>query len=243
MKPLLTIISIILLGLWLIACTASQISSAIQTYSDLTEDDAELTTNDVIEGLKQALVIGAENSTAATSQVDGFFGNPEIKIPFPPEIEEVETRLRQIGLNKLVDDFNLSINRAAEKASAEAKTLFIAAITSMTVEDAWGILKGEKNAATEYLRRKTSTQLENRFQPIINNALESVNATKYYENITTAYNRIPLVNKVDTDLTKYVTERALDGLFIMVAKEEAKIRKDPVARTTELLKKVFSQQE
>ena len=242
MKRLLLNLSMLFCGLTIVACTASQISSALQTYSDITGDGEELTTGDVIDGLKQALGIGAEKSTAATSQTDGFFGNPEIKIPFPKEIEEVETRLRQLGLNKLVDDFNLSINRAAEQASAEATALFINAITSMTVEDAWGILKGEEDAATEYLKRTTSTQLENKFRPIISNALESVNATKYYEEITTAYNRIPLVNQVDTDLTNDVTDKALDGLFLMVAREEAKIRKDPIARTTELLQRVFSQQ-
>ena len=242
MKRLLLNFSLLFCGLTTVACTATQISSALQTYSDLTGDGGELTTAEVIEGLKEALVIGAENSTAATSKLDGFFGNPEIRIPFPPEIEEVQTRLRQLGLNKLVDDFNLSINRAAEKASAEATALFINAISSMTVEDAWGILKGKEDAATEYLKRTTSAQLENKFRPIISNALESVNATKYYEEITTAYNRIPLVNKVDTDLTNYVNNKALDGLFLMVAREEAKIRKDPVARTTELLQRVFSQQ-
>ena len=112
----------------------------------------------------------------------------------------------------------------------------------MTVEDAWSILEGEQDAATQYLRRTTAADLKNRFRPIIDNSLESVNATKYYEEITTVYNKIPLVTKVDTDLTNYVTDRALDGLFTMVAKEEAKIREDPLARTTELLKRVFSEQ-
>ena len=226
----------------MISCTSTQISSALKAYDDFTSDDSSLSTSDVVNGLKEALVIGSEKSTQLTSKQDGFFLNPEIKIPFPPEIKEVEVKLRQIGMNKLVDDFHLSINRAAEKASAEAKDLFINAIRNMTVEDAWGILKGEQDAATQYLRRTTSTDLENKFRPVINEALESVNATKYYEEATTIYNKIPLVTKVETDLTGYVTDRALDGLFIMVAKEEAKIRKDPLARTTELLQRVFSQQ-
>lgn len=242
MKKQINYLSLFTLIIILSACTSAQISSALKTYGDLTGEGDDLTTSDVIAGLKEALIVGSENSTRLTSQTDGFFKNPEIKVPFPQEIQEVETRLRQIGMNKLVDNFNLSINRAAEKASAEAKTLFISAIRSMTVEDAWSILKGEEDAATQYLRRTTSADLENKFRPIIDRALESVDATKYYGEITTVYNKIPLVTKVDTDLTNYVTGKALDGLFIMVAKEEAKIREDPLARTTELLKRVFSQQ-
>ena len=241
MKTPIKIFNVFLLTAVLSSCTSTQISSALKTYNDLTAEE-QLTTNDVIDGLKQALVIGAENSTALTSKTDGFFLNPDIKIPFPPEIEQVQTKLRQLGMNKLVDDFTLSINRAAEKAAGEATTLFINAITQMTVEDAWNILKGEDDAATIYLMEKTYAGLELKFQPIIQQALNSVNATKYYEDVTSAYNRIPFVNKVETDLTQYVTDRALDGLFLMVAREEAKIREDPLARTTELLQRVFSQQ-
>jgi hypothetical protein len=198
--------------------------------------------NDVAAGLKEALVKGAETSTATTSQLDGYFKNPTIKIPFPPEIEEMEKKLRQIGINKPVDDFILSINRAAEKAAGEAKPVLVNAITSMTIDDAWGILKGDDHAATEYLRRTTSTEIENKFEPIIANALNTVNATKYYEELSTQYNRLPFVTKVETDLTAYVNQKAIDGLFYMVALEEEKIRKDPLARTSELLKRVFNEQ-
>jgi hypothetical protein len=243
MKVYFKILVLILVGGCFLSCTSTQLSSALKTYNDLAGEENKLTTEEVVAGLKEALVIGAQNSTELTSKTDGYFLNPEIKIPFPPEIDEVQTRLHQLGLNKLVDDFNLSINRAAEQAAIKAKPLFVNAVKEMTVEDGWNILKGDDDAATKYLRKTTSSELEQEFRPIIQSALESVNATKYYEDLTTAYNRIPLVTKVDTDLTGYVTGKALDGLFIMVAKEEAKIRQDPVARTTDLLKRVFSQQE
>ena len=188
----------------------------------------------------KALVKGADYSTASASKTDGYLKNLEIKIPFPREIEKMESTLRNVGLNKPVDDFIMSINRAAEQAAKEAKPLFVSAITSMTIEDAWGILKGDNHAATDYLRKTTSAQLEVKFEPIIDNALKKVNATKYYQDMTTQYNRIPFVTKVETDLTKYVNQKAIDGLFVLVAKEEEKIRKDPLARTTELLQRVFA---
>ena len=223
------------------SCTSTQISSAMKTANDYMQEDGTLSTSDVIAGLKEALVKSADNSTASASKTDGYLGNIEIKIPFPPEIEKIESTLRSVGLNKPVDDFIMSINRAAEQAAMEAKPLFVNAITSMTIEDAWGILKGDNHAATSYLKNKTSAQLGVRFEPIIGNALNKVNATKYYADMTSQYNRIPFVTKVETDLPKYVTQKAIDGLFILVAKEEEKIRKDPLARTTELLQRVFAE--
>ena len=222
------------------ACTTTQISSAMKSASGYMKEDQALSTNDVIAGLKEALVKGADYSTASASKTDGYLKNIEIKIPFPPEIEKIESTLRNVGLNKPVDDFITSINRAAELAAKEAKPLFVSAITSMTIEDAWGILKGDNHAATDYLRKTTSAQLEVKFAPIIDNALNKVNATKYYLDMSTQYNRIPFVTKVDTDLTKYVSQKAIDGLFTLVAKEEEKIRKDPLARTAELLQRVFA---
>jgi len=224
------------------ACTSAQLSSAVKSANTILGTGDELSVADVAAGLKEALVKGAETSTATTSKPDGYFKNPTIKIPFPPEIEEMEKKLRQIGLNKPVDDFVLSINRAAEKAAGEAKPVLVNAIMSMTINDAWSILKGDDHAATEYLRTTTSTEIENKFEPIIANALNTVNATKYYEDLSTQYNRIPFVTKVETDLTAYVNKKAIDGLFYMVALEEEKIRKDPLERTSELLKRVFSEQ-
>lgn len=142
-------------------------------------------------------------------------------------------------MGKKVDEFNESMNRAAEKAANEAKLVFIAAIKGMTVKDAINIVKGADNAATMYLKNTTSPELNSKFQPIIKTSLDNVNATKYWSDLISAYNKIPLVKKMNPNLTEYVTDKAINGLFIMIAKEEAKIRKDPMARTSELLKKVF----
>jgi hypothetical protein len=239
-RILLAIEGVLVLVFSISACTTTQISSAMKSTSDYMKVDQALSTNDVIAGLKEALVKGADYSTASASKTDGYLKNLEIKIPFPPEIEKIESTLRNVGLNKPVDDFIMSINRAAEQAAKEAKPLFVSAITSMTIEDAWGILKGDNHAATAYLRKTTSAQLEVKFEPIIDNALNKVNATKYYQDMSTQYNRIPFVTKVETDLTKYVNQKAIDGLFVLVAKEEEKIRKDPLARTTQLLQRVFA---
>jgi hypothetical protein len=198
-----------------------------------------LTEKDAADGIKEALVNGTGESVKLVSVLDGYWGNPEIKIPFPTEAKDMESRLRAIGMGKKVDEFNLSMNRAAEKAANEAKPIFIAAIKGMTVKDAINIVKGANNAATIYLKNTTSPELKEKFQPIIKTSLDNVNATKYWGDLISAYNKIPLVKKMNPNLSEYVTDRAINGLFIMIAKEELKIRKDPMARTSELLKKVF----
>jgi hypothetical protein len=198
-----------------------------------------LTEKDAADGIKEALVNGTGESVKLVSVVNGYWANPEIKIPFPAEAKEMESKLRAIGMSKKVDEFNESMNRAAEKAAIEAKPIFIAAIKGMTVRDAINIVKGSENAATTYLKNTTSPELIARFQPIIKTSLDDVNATKYWNDLITLYNKIPMVKKMNPDLAQYVTTRAIDGLFIMIAKEELKIRKDPMARTSELLKKVF----
>jgi hypothetical protein len=198
-----------------------------------------LTEKDAADGIKEALVNGTGNSVKLVSALDGYWGNAEIKIPFPPEANEMESKLRSIGMGKKVDEFNESMNRAAEKAATEAKPIFVDAIKGMTVKDAINIVKGENNAATMYLKNTTSPELNNKFQPIIKTSLDNVSATRYWSDLIKTYNKIPLVKKMNPDLTAYVTGKAIDGLFIMIAKEELKIRKDPVARTSELLKKVF----
>jgi len=194
---------------------------------------------DAAAAIKEALVNGTTSGVKLLSQVDGYFGNPEIKIPFPPEAKMVDKKLRSIGMGKQVDEVILSINRAAEDAAKDAKSIFIAAIKAMTVKDAINIVKGEDDAATQYLKRTTTNELKAKFRPVIKASLDKVNATKYWTDLIKTYNKIPLVEKVNPDLTEYVTDKAIEGLFVMIAKEELKIRKDPVARTTELLKKVF----
>jgi len=198
-----------------------------------------LTEKDAADGIKEALINGTGESVKLVSVLNGYWSNPEIKIPFPPEATEIESKLRALGLSKKVDEFNESMNHAAEKAANEAKPIFLAAIKGMTVKDAINIVRGSDNAATMYLKNTTSNELIDKFRPPIKTSLDNVNATKYWSDLITIYNKIPMVKKMNPDLTQYVTQKAIDGLFIMIAKEELKIRKDPMARTTELLKKVF----
>lgn len=196
-------------------------------------------TKEVASGLKEALTKGVSKGSDEVSKEDGYFKNPEIKIPFPPEVKEVESTLRKMGMNELVDKFVLSLNRAAEDAAKEAKPIFVSAVKQMTIEDAWSILKGEDDAATKYLSKTTSVQLKEKFKPIIKASLDKVNATKYYKELITRYTNGTLLFP---DLDTYATDKATDGLFVMIAKEEKNIRKNPGARTTDLLKKVFNNQ-
>ena len=223
----------------LTGCTSAQINQAIDDVNKTIGGGKPLTTAEVAEGLKEALVKGISTGADLVSITDGYFKNPEIKIPFPPEVKKVEDTFRKIGLGSQVDKFVMTLNRGAEDAAKEAKPIFIAAIKSMTIQDAWSILRGEDNAATEYLKRTTSALLKEKFKPVIQSSLNKVNATKYYGEIVSRYNQIPLVDKVNPNLDDYATDKAIEGLFVMIAKEEKSIRLDPVARTTELLKRVF----
>jgi hypothetical protein len=201
-----------------------------------------LTSQEISDGLKEALSNGVSKGSDLVSQLDGYYKNPEIKIPFPPEVKRVETTLRQLGLGNEVDKFIESLNRGAEDAAKEAKPIFIAAIKQMTIEDGLNILKGENDAATQYLSRTTTPALKEKFKPVIQNSLNKVNATKYYGDLINTYNKVPLVQKVNPNLDDYATDKAIQGLFVMIAKEEKNIRANPGARTTALLKKVFGSQ-
>ncbi|MFH1194132.1 MAG: DUF4197 domain-containing protein [bacterium] len=194
---------------------------------------------DIVNGLKEALTIGSGNAVDIVSKLDGYYSNPSIKILLPDEIKSVEKTARQFGLGKQVDEFELSMNRAAESAAKEATSLFWDAIKQMTFEDAKKILAGKENEATLYFKDKTSGKLHVAFKPIINNSMESVGVTKSYQSLSTSISKLPFVNVTSTDLDEYVTNKALDGLFMMLAEEEKKIRTDPAARVTDLLKKVF----
>ncbi|MBA4053158.1 MAG: DUF4197 domain-containing protein, partial [Marivirga sp.] len=149
-----------------------------------------LSKEEIGQGLKEALTNGVSKGSDLVSQLDGYYKNPEIKIPFPPEVKQVETKLRQIGLGSEVDKFIESLNRGAEDAAKEAKPIFVSAIKQMTIQDAWGILKGENDAATKYLSRTTSPLLTEKFKPVIKNSLNKVNATKYYSDLVNTYNKI-----------------------------------------------------
>ena len=202
-----------------------------------------LTSSDIASGLKEALRVGVTNGSTQASALDGYFKNPLLKIAFPPEAQNVATKLRQIGFSKQVDQFELSMNRAAEDAAKKAAPVFVKAITSMSIQDAVGILQGQKDAATQYLRRTSGQQLVTEFTPIIDSTLKKNNATKYYADLVNTYNKIPFIQKkVNPNLTEYATGKAVDGLFVLVAQEEQKIRENPAARVTDLLKKVFSKQ-
>lgn len=229
----------LMLALLLGACTSTQIT---KTINDAMGGSQPLTTEEVAEGLKEALIKGISSGAEQVSHVDGYFKNPQIKIPFPPEVQRVEEKLRQIGLNDQVDRFVMTLNRGAEEAAKEAKPIFVSAIKSMTIDDAWGILKGEEDAATQYLKRTTSAQLREKFMPVIQRSLSSVDATRYYDDLVNTYNKIPFVEKANPNLDEYATEKAIDGLFFMIAKEEKNVREDPLARTTDLLKRVFGSQ-
>jgi len=198
-----------------------------------------LTTDEIAAGLKEALSVGAEQSGKKLSALDGYFGNAAIKVLMPEEAKKVEQKLRSLGMGKQVDQAILSMNRAAEDAAKSAAPIFINAIKQMTIQDAMGILKGGDLAATNYLKNKTTASLTESFRPVIEQSLKKVDATKYWNTVFTTYNQFSK-EKVNTDLSAYVTEKALSGIFYQVGEEEKKIRKDPMARTSDILKKVFA---
>jgi len=199
----------------------------------------KLTNDEIIQGLKSALEVGAKNSASRTSAVDGFFKNPGIKIPFPPEADKVRGTVVKLGMQSQVDKFVLTLNRAAEEAAKEAAPIFLSAIKGMSIGDGLNILKGEDNAATTYLKGRTSSELTGKFQPVVQKAIEKVEVTKYWNPIITTYNKAPFVKQMNPDLEAYVTEKAIEGLFVLIAEEELKIRKDPMARVSDILRKVF----
>ena len=198
-----------------------------------------LSQEEVGAGLKEALTKGIEKGVEQLSKPDGFFKDLSIKIPLPEEANKVETKLRSIGQGNKVDQTIESINRAAEDATNASKEIFVEAIKEMSISDAMSILRGEDNAATKFLDKSTRANLISRFEPIVKISLDKVGATKNWNIVFNTYNKLPFVEKVNPDLVEYATDKAIDGLFIQIAKEELKIRQDPGARVTDLLKKVF----
>lgn len=215
-------------------------ASSVLNKATSSTGKTSLTNDEIVSGLKEALSVGAKNSANKLSAVDGFFANAAIKVLMPPEAQKVEKALRAAGMGKLVDNAILSMNRAAEDASKSAAPIFVNAITSMSITDALNILKGSDTAATGYLRGKTTAALTSAFRPVIDTALQKTAATSYWKTVFDAYNKLPTTfNKINPDLAGYVTEKSLSGMFYQVAQEEQKIRKDPAARVTDILKKVF----
>lgn len=213
--------------------------SGISKIIQKTTSSSSLSNDEIVQGLKEALDVGANNASKQLSSVDGFFKDAAIKILMPPEALKAEKKLRSLGMGKLVDDAILSMNRAAEDASKNAAPIFVNAIKQMSIQDAVGILKGSDTAATGYLRNKTTSPLTEAFRPVIETSLAKVNATKYWNTVFTTYNKFT-ADKINPDIAAYVTEKSLSGIFHQVGLEEQKIRKDPMARTTDILKKVFA---
>ncbi len=199
----------------------------------------KLTNEEVVKGLKEALTIGTNNSSGMAGKLDGFYKNTKIFIPWPEEAADMKAKLMKLGFSKKIEEFEMSLNRAAEEAATKAAPVFVNAITNMSVQDGFAILKGADTAATNYLRKTTYSPLKDQFMPIVKEAIEKVKVTSYWEPLVTAYNKLPLVKKQNPDLNEYVTNKAINGLMLLISDEEIKIRKDPAARVTDLLKKVF----
>ena len=222
-------------------CNAQIFNKLKTNVEKVVESTAEtgVTEDEVAAGLKEAITLGVTVGVDKLSKADGYLKDLEIKIPLPKEAKDVETTLRQMGQDEKVDQAIESLNRAAEDAANGAKDIFVTAIKNMTLTDAMGILNGRDDAATQYLNKATRNALVTKFEPVIKTSLDKVGATKHWNAVFTTYNKIPLVKKVNPDLSEYVTNKAIDGLFVQIAKQELEIRKNPAARVTELLKKVF----
>ena len=202
--------------------------------------DGTLSLDTVVAGLKEALRVGTGNAVRSTSRANGYWANAAIRIPLPPELEKVGSTLRGLGLGQRVDAFEKRMNQAAEQAAAEAGPVFLDAIGQMTFDDARRILKGRATEATDYFRARTTDPLKARYRPIVRAQMEKVGTVREYNALMERYRKIPLAPKPQFDLDEYVTARALDGLFQVLGQEERRIREDPAARTTELLRKVFA---
>lgn len=205
-----------------------------------TVEPGALSQDKIARGLKEALEVGTKNAVSLVSRTDGYLGNPDIRIPLPEPLRKVERIVRGAGYGTHVDAFQKSMNRAAERAAPQAKALFLKAVRNMTIQDARDIFEGPDDAATSYLRDKTSGRLKDMFEPEVHNAMARVDVTRRYQELTGQLASMPFLDQAgDLDLDGYVTDRALDGLFFMLAQEEQKIRSDPAARVTDLLEEVF----
>lgn len=205
-----------------------------------TSEGTDLSSDTIANGLKEALEVGTRKAVENVSKEGGYLNNPKIHIPLPPRVQQAAGLMRQLGLNKMADDFEQSINRAAEKAAPQATSIMIDAIKSMTIDDARNILNGENDAATRFFEDRTRGKLADLFEPVIDTSLNEVGATRYYNQLNDKLSSVPVVGQeLDMDLQDYVTDQALNGLFVMLAEEEQKIRDNPAARTSEILQQVF----
>ncbi len=221
-----------------LSCTSQEIQKGVEIFNEGLNSKT-LTSSEAGAGLKSALTRGAEVAGSQLSMKNGFYGNPAIKILFPEELRKVESQLRDLGLGALADQTIESFNRAAENAAEKAYPILKSAITAMTIQDAMDILLGENDAATNYLRKKTTSKLTSAFRPVVKKSADKVYATKYWGQVAQSYNRIPMVKKIPEDITGYITDKTLQGLFYRIEKEEMAIRENPAARVNDLLERVF----
>ncbi len=231
------ILLVLTLGL-VSACSEKDLREAVR-YLDESAELVPLTEDEVAAALRDSLARGITRGAALASRTDGYLGNPRLKIEFPPDVIKVEQTLRKIGFGQELDRFVEQLNRAAEQAAARAKPIFIREITSMKIRDAFEILNGGPDAATRYLERSTSDELYDAFLPVVQKSLDQTSATRYYAEVVNRYNQLPLTFDVDPDLDEYATDKAIEGLFKLIADEEAEIRANPAARTTKLFRRVF----
>ena len=242
MKRLIIPVSIVLIGATLTSCDVLEEAASIVTTTTNTNTTPQLTNTEVISGLKEALNVGIKNSVNLTSVTDGFLGNAAIRLPFPEDAIKVKQKALDWGLSGQVDKFETTLNRAAEEATKEALPIFVDAITNMSISDGFAILNGGDGAATKFLKDQTTAKLVAAFSPQVEAAIAKVKLTEYWNPIITKYNSAMTLTggeKLNPDLNKYVTEKAIAGLFHMVEQEENKIRKDPMARVSDILQKVF----
>ena len=195
--------------------------------------------DEVAKGLREALVVGADKATESASAKDGFYANKVIRIPFPTEAEKMKKTLQKAGMQSQITDFEKSINSAAELATKQVLVIFVDAITTMSIQDAFQILKGENTAATSYLKKQTNAQLYNKIKPIAKKAIQQVEVTKYWNPLVKTYISIPFTKEVKPDLEDYVTNKTIDGIFVLIANQEKEIRNNPKARISAILQKVF----
>ncbi|MEX0881908.1 MAG: DUF4197 domain-containing protein [Cyclobacteriaceae bacterium] len=235
-KPFIVLLC--LFTVYFSSCTSADVNRFLQGASN-----AALSNEEVGYGLKDALVKGISNGAEMASKENGFFQNDLIRIPLPEELRNIESTMRRFGLGSEVDRVLLTINRGAESAAMEAKPIFINAIRQLTIQDAFSILRGDQDAATQYLKKTTSERLTELFSPKIQESLDQVGATKHYSDLVNAYNTLPTSKKIDPDLNAYVTEKAINGLFELIAIEELKIRENPAERTTAIMRRVFAAQD
>ncbi len=241
MKYRFLIVSFSVLSIWVFSTglVTAGFQDILKGAQKILGGSDSISESEIVEGLKQALEIGTGKAVDLVSKKGGYYSNPEIKIPLPGSVQKAEKLLRGAGFGSKVDAFELSMNNAAESAAPEAKSIFWDAIKKMKIDDAKKILNGGDDEATLYFKDKTYARLEETFKPIVESTMGEVGVTRTFQDLNSKVEKIPFADSFTLDLNQYVTEGALDGLFLMLAEEEKKIRSDPAARVTDLLKKVF----